>query len=129
MSLIYINQLIGRIKMKKRELYTKQLSSYIDKPMIKVITGIRRSGKSFLLKLIKEELISRKIDENNIIYINYESLKLEKYRDYSSLYKFVMSKIKNKDNRYYLLIDEIQEVNDWEKLLDHLQLKLIVTSI
>jgi len=103
--------------MKKRELYTKQLSSYIDKPMIKVITGIRRSGKSFLLKLIKEELISRKIDENNIIYINYESLKFEKYRDYSSLYKFVMSKIKNKDNRYYLLIDEIQEVNDWEKAI------------
>jgi len=103
--------------MKKRELSTKQLSSYIDKPMIKVITGIRRSGKSFLLQLIKEELISRKIDKNNIIYINYESLKFEKYREYSSLYNFVMSKIKNKNNRYYLLIDEIQEVNDWEKAI------------
>ena len=103
--------------MQSRELYTQELSKYIDKPIIKVITGIRRSGKSFLLKLLKDKLISQGIRDDQIIYINYESLSYDDYRDYSSLYSYVKNKIKDHQSRSYLLIDEIQEVSQWEKAI------------
>jgi len=58
----------------KRDLYIEKIKPFIDKPLIKVITGIRRSGKSVILRFLKEELLERKIDENQIIYLNFESL-------------------------------------------------------
>lgn len=103
--------------MQLRELYTEELSKYIDKPVIKVITGIRRSGKSFLLKLLKNELISRGIKDSNILYLNYESIKYDNYRDYLSLYNYIKERIEDYDTKVYLLIDEIQEVSQWEKAI------------
>jgi len=103
--------------MQLRELYTEELSKYIDKPVIKVITGIRRSGKSFLLKLLKNELISSGIKDSNILYLNYESIEYDDYRDYLSLYNYVKERVEGYDTRVYLLIDEIQEVSQWEKAI------------
>ena len=57
----------------RRDLYLSQLCSFIDKPFIKVITGIRRSGKSAILNLLRDELLRKGIGEENIIYLNFES--------------------------------------------------------
>jgi len=101
----------------KRELYLNQLRNFIDKPFIKVIAGLRRSGKSCILILLRDELLSMGIAENNIIYINFESFEFSEIDQAEKLYSFVKSKITN-TNRYYVLLDEIQEVERWEKAVN-----------
>jgi predicted AAA+ superfamily ATPase len=97
----------------KRELYLDQLRTYSDKPFIKVITGMQRSGKSSLLLLLQDELLKRGIRKENIIYLNFASFNFSDIDTADLLYKFVKSKIENK-SRYYVLLDEIQEVVSWE---------------
>ncbi len=98
----------------KRTLYMDQIRPFIDKPFIKVLTGIRRSGKSAILMMLKEELLERGVSSENIIYINFESMEYSDIEDAKILYKFIKEKITNTD-RYYILLDEIQEVKNWEK--------------
>lgn len=100
--------------MKNRAMYVNELVKYIDTPVIKIITGIRRCGKSYLLKLLCRELKSRGTEEKNIININFESLKFNDYRDHLSLYNYVSEKRKGTEGKIYILIDEIQEVAGWE---------------
>ncbi len=100
-----------------RQTYFKLLASYIDKPFIKIITGLRRSGKSVLLNHIKEELIHRGVKESNIILINFESFEYSEIDDASNLHQYIKSKINNKQ-RFYILLDEIQEVSTWEKAIN-----------
>lgn len=100
----------------KRELYLNQLRDFIDKPVIKVIAGLRRSGKSSILMLLRDEL-SGLIREKNIIYINFESFEFSDIDSADKLYDFVKDKIVNKQ-RYYILLDEIQEVTSWEKAVN-----------
>ncbi len=100
----------------ERNIYLKKIESFIDKPVIKVLTGMRRSGKSSLLKLIVKKLKEEKKD-TNIIYINKESLEFDFIKDYISLYEYVKSKIK-KDFSNYIFIDEIQEISGWEKAIN-----------
>ena len=98
----------------KRPLYLKRIQPMINTEFIKVITGVRRSGKSYLLLMIKNMLLERGVKEQCIIYINFENpdnahLLLEK-----NLYDFV--KLNKPDSgKVYLLFDEIQEVNEWQK--------------
>ena len=103
--------------MLKRDLYLDRIIPFIDKPFIKVITGLRRSGKSSLLELIKNQLLKNEIDENNIIYLNFESLANHSYTEIIPLYTFIKEKIVSKE-KYYLFFDEIQEVNQWEKVIN-----------
>ncbi|MEX0982952.1 MAG: ATP-binding protein [Bacteroidales bacterium] len=103
--------------MLKRELYLKQLKPFIDKPLIKVIAGIRRSGKSVILKLLKNELVEREIDENQIIYLNFESLELSDISNAEKLYSYIKKRT-TKNKRSYLLLDEIQEVKSWERAVN-----------
>jgi len=105
----------NRHGMKNRELYMNQLVKYIDTPVIKIITGIRRSGKSYLMRLIVEELKRRGVETCRIITLDFESLSLNEYRDYLSLYKYVLKKVEKVNGKIYILIDEIQEVTEWEK--------------
>jgi len=100
-----------------RDLYLNRLCDYIDKPVIKVITGIRRCGKSAMLILLREELLRRGIDEHQIIHLNFESLENSDKDKAELLYEFIKAKITNKE-RYYLLLDEIQEVDRWEKAVN-----------
>lgn len=102
-----------------RETYFKQLSGYIDKPFIKVITGLRRCGKSVLLMMLRDEFLKKGVSENNILYINLESFEYSEMDDASKLYQYIQSKITNKQ-RYYILLDEIQEVKSWEKVVNSL---------
>ena len=101
----------------RRDLYLNQLANYIDKPFIKVITGIRRSGKSSILMLLREELLSKGISDRNIIYTNLESFEFSDIDKADKLYRFIREKITNKQ-RYYILLDEIQEVISWEKAVN-----------
>ncbi len=101
----------------RRDIYLNQLSAYIDKPFIKVITGIRRSGKSAILTMLRDELSGKGIDEKNIIYLNFESFEFSEINRADKLYAFIKGKIKN-TKRYYLLLDEIQEVESWEKAVN-----------
>ena len=97
-----------------RERYMDQLRDFIDTPVIKVLTGMRRSGKSALLELLKEELFSRNIPATNIISINLESLRYESLREYHALYQELLQQTRQTTGKVYILLDEIQEVSDWE---------------
>lgn len=85
----------------------------------RVITGIRRCGKSVLLEQIIEE-IKDKTDEEHIIYINFENVEYEFIENYKDLNKYVKDRIVD-NKKYYLFFDEIQNVDKWEKVLIHLK--------
>ncbi len=101
----------------KRDLYLNQLLRFLDKPLIKVITGIRRSGKSVMLALLHEELLDRGVDDERIVHINFDSLEYGSLKTAETLYRFVKDKTGTK-NRCYILLDEIQEVDQWEKAVN-----------
>ena len=82
--------------MLKRDEYIKQIVPFIDKDVIKVLTGIRRSGKSVMLKLLMEELKNRGINENQFIYINFENLKYRNLKNYERLDDFILNKVSDK---------------------------------
>ena len=107
--------------MLKRDEYIKKIVPFIDKDVIKVLTGIRRSGKSVMLKLLMEELKKRKINENQFIYINFENLKYRNLKNYEKLYDFILNKVDDKYKSYYIFLDEIQEVEEWERCVNSLR--------
>lgn len=104
----------------KREIYIKRIEPFIDKDIVKVLTGIRRSGKSIMLKLIMEELEKRGISKENFININFENLKNKSLCTAEALNNFILNKAK-KNEKYYIFLDEIQEVSDWEKCINSLR--------
>lgn len=100
----------------KREKYLSQIRDFYDKDIIKIITGIRRSGKSILLTQIIDELQEKGIAKDHIIYINLEDIKYTNITNYLELNDYVTSYIKDK-NKYYIFLDEIQQVDKWEKAI------------
>ncbi len=106
--------------MYERNLYLDKVSPYINKPVIKVITGMRRVGKSCLLKLIIEKIKASDNGKESILYINKESMDFDFIQDYKALYKYVKSEFADKNGRKYLFIDEVQEVDKWEKAVSSL---------
>ena len=103
--------------MKNRQNYLDILLEFLDKDVIKVIVGVRRCGKSTLLKLFWNELIKRKIPEKNIVHINFESMRYRDINDYNSFYDYVANRI-NDNNKIYILIDEPQNLFGWEKAVN-----------
>lgn len=103
----------------KRDEYLKKLIGFKDKQLIKVITGIRRCGKSTLLKIFRKYLLDKGVDENQIISINFENPDYDDLRDYKALYTYLKSKLVT-DDKYYILLDEIQNVMDYQKAIDGL---------
>jgi uncharacterized protein len=101
----------------QRERYLEQLLQLAGKPLIKVITGLRRSGKSTLLRLLKEAMINEGILEKQIILMNFESFDYAEIDTADRLYQMVKSRIDG-SGHYYILLDEIQEVSSWEKAVD-----------
>lgn len=86
----------------KRERYMSVIRNFIDKPVIKVLTGMRRCGKSSLLKLTYEEILKRNsVDEKNILYFNFESLEYESLKDYKALYKYIREIIDKSAGKFY----------------------------
>lgn len=101
-----------------RENYLNTLIDAKDKEFIKVITGVRRSGKSTLLLMYKEYLINNNIAENRIIHINFESAMYDYIRNYKDLYEEIKNKLSKE--KTYILLDEVQNVNEWEKAINSL---------
>lgn len=102
----------------ERTFYLEKLKLYSGKPVIKVISGMRRSGKSVLLKQYRDFLLSTGIPDGNILMINKESLEYDFIRDYNDLYKYLRQNFSDEKSVKYLLIDEIQEIDLWEKAVN-----------
>lgn len=102
--------------------YLNELISFKDKDLIKIVTGIRRCGKSTLLDLYINYLLNNGIDKNQIIRINLEDYEFNDINDYNDLYKLVDSKI-IKDKMNYIFIDEVQKVDSFQKACDSLYIR------
>ncbi len=100
----------------KRERYLDKIRPFYEVDLIKVLTGVRRCGKSILLTQIEDEFKKKGIDDKHIIKVNFENVEFEKIRTCEKLNKYVLSKIKD-DDRYYIFLDEIQHVRSFEKIL------------
>ena len=108
----------------QRERYMRQICDFMDKPVVKVITGMRRCGKSALLELLREELLNRGVGEKNIISFNFESLRYEALKDFRALYAEITGRAESAGGRVYILLDEIQEVPSWEQAINSLRVDL-----
>lgn len=103
------------MKQIKRELYLSQIRKYYELDLIKVLTGVRRSGKSIILKQIIEEL-KAKTDDEHIIYMNFEDFEFEEIDTAKKLHEYIKSKVTDSE-KYYIFFDEIQHVKEFEKVL------------
>lgn len=108
----------------KRDLYLERIRPFMHKDLIKVITGIRRCGKSVILQLIQKELESDGISSSSMLTYNFESLKLSTLCTAEALHKDVIEKAKAITGKAYLFFDEIQEVEDWEKVINSLRIDI-----
>ena len=102
-----------------REEYLKKLFTYMDAPIIKILAGIRRCGKSTILEMLHKELISKGINKSNIICKRYTSFKIDDCYTAKDMYNDIKKEMIN-DNKYYLLLDEVQEIDGWEKAINSL---------
>ena len=106
----------------RRHEYLEKLNRFRDKQLIKVVTGIRRCGKSTLLEMYKEILLNDGVDTNQIISINLEDLKYSFITDYLSLYNYINDMLVD-NKKYYIFIDEVQIINEFQKAVDSLYIK------
>lgn len=104
--------------MKKRDLYLTQLVQFKDKPLIKVVTGIRRCGKSTLLSLFEEYLRNNGVHDDHIIRMNFEAFEFDEITKYAQLYNYIKNKMTNSKKKYYIILDEVQQVESWEKAIN-----------
>ena len=101
-----------------RETYLSKIRPFIDKDIIKVLTGIRRGGKSVLLEQIRDE-----INSPNTVFLNFEDLGNQYLCEYNVFHDYICEKIGNSKEKFYLFLDEIQEMQGWEKAINSLRVK------
>ena len=102
----------------KRELYLNKIEEFIDTDFIKVLTGIRRCGKTSIMFDIIDELKSGGINEENILFISFEDIKYNTIEDFKELNKIITDKVKDIDGKIYFFFDEIQNVSQWERSIN-----------
>ena len=112
--------------MLKREIYLSRIRGFYDSNLIKILIGIRRCGKSIILEQIMDEIRQKNIDDSHIIYINFEYIEYEELKDYKKLNKFIKDKIIDKE-LYYIFFDEIQNVDEFERVVNSLRASLNVS--
>lgn len=105
-----------------RENYINKLLAFKDKNIIKVLTGIRRCGKSTIFLMYIDILKKMGVKSENIIHLNLEDLTLREINTYIKLYEYIENKCKNKNEKYYIFVDEVQNINSFEKAIDSLYL-------
>lgn len=103
----------------ERKKYLEQLIKFKDKNLIKVVTGLRRVGKSTLLKIFTEYLVENDIERNRIISINFENMKYDHLKNIYRLHDYIIENIRD-EGMNYVFLDEIQQVKDFEKVVDSL---------
>ena len=114
--------------MLKREIYLSKIRGFYDSNLVKILVGIRRCGKSVLLRQIIDELHEKEVSDDHIIYVNFEYIEYEDLQDYKTLNKYIKDKIVDK-NMYYVFFDEIQNVENFEKVINSLRASLENISI
>lgn len=107
----------------KREKYLSKIRPFYDIDLIKVITGIRRCGKSVILKQIIDELLENGINQKHIIYINFEFKEYSFIKNDDDLYDYIKKRLVDK-NKYYVFFDEIQKISKWELTVNSLKAEL-----
>ena len=112
--------------MVKREMYLKKIRPFYHLDLIKVITGIRRCGKSVLLQQIKEELLAEGMREEQILYLNFEDYDFSFIQSGKDLHEYVKERLTEKQ-KYYLFFDEIQTISDFERVINSLRMKFDVS--
>lgn len=108
----------------KRETYMRRIRPFIGSELVKVMTGIRRCGKSVMLELIKEELKNNGVPKANIISINFEDMRYASLLTAKALHDEIIMRAQNISGKVYLFFDEIQEVADWEKCINSFRVEL-----
>ena len=108
----------------KREQYMRRIRPFIGSELIKVMTGIRRSGKSVMLELVKDELVESGVDSANFISINFEDMRYGHLLNAQALHDHVMELAGQLSGKVYLFFDEIQEVADWERCINSFRVAL-----
>lgn len=106
-----------------RPFFTNWLSNWRDKDVIKVVTGIRRCGKTTLLRLFREKLLAEGVNQNQIISINFEDPDVGIFRTFDDAWKFIRSKMDDSLDKIYIFLDEVQQVPEFERLVDGLFVK------
>ena len=106
----------------QRDEYLNMLKKWTDEQVIKVITGIRRCGKSTLLEMFREYLKTQNVPDEQIVYINFEELENEALLDYKSLYNYIKERL-DSSKMTYVFLDEIQRVEEFQKAVDSLYVK------
>ena len=114
--------------MLKREIYLSRIRGFYDSDLVKILVGIRRCGKSVILKQIIDEIKEKGIQEDHILYINFEYVEFENLKDYKKLNSYVKEKIKDNE-KYYIFLDEIQNVEKFEIVVNSLRASLENISI
>ena len=104
----------------ERKRYLDKIIPFIEKPVIKVITGVRRCGKSTLLKQIIQLVENRNVAIEQIIHINMELMEFDGLKNYRDLYTYIQERQRKIGVKYYIFIDEVQEVEEWEKAINSL---------
>lgn len=99
-----------------RSLYLNQLKPFIDKKIIKILAGVRRSGKSTILEMLEDYLLRNGVNNDHIIFINYSYNLQDQYSKENMLIE--LKEFIKDDERYYLMLDEIQEIDGWEKVIN-----------
>lgn len=108
----------------KRESYMKKIRPFINSDLVKVLTGIRRSGKSVMLDLIKKELLQQGVTPQQLISYNFENMSFARLCNAQALHDEIINKTQALTGKIYLFFDEIQEVKDWEKCINSLRIEL-----
>ena len=114
--------------MLKREIYLSRIRGFYDSDLVKILVGIRRCGKSVILKQIIDEIKEKGIKEDHILYINFEFVEFEDLKDYKKLNSYVKDTIKD-NKKYYIFLDEIQNVEKFEIVVNSLRASLENISI
>ncbi len=114
--------------MLKRELYLSKIRGFYESDLIKILVGIRRCGKSVILQQIMDELKENNVDEDHIIYVNFEYIEFEELQDYKQLNRYVKEQIVD-SALYYVFLDEIQNVDCFEKVVNSLRASVKNISI
>lgn len=108
----------------KRESYMKKIRPFINSDLVKVLTGIRRCGKSVMLDLIKQELLQQGVTPQQLISYNFENMSFARLCNAQALHDEIISQTQALTGKIYLFFDEIQEVKDWEKCINSLRIEL-----
>lgn len=109
----------------QRKNYLEKILVYKDTPFVKVLTGIRRSGKSTIMKMLMEEFKNQGVPASSILHYNFDSLEHDDIKSSKALYTHLKERIQHID-KVYLFFDEIQEVKDWEKVINSLMIEYSV---